>query len=162
MKKILDKLSACITAVGGAAVLLMTLVVLLQVIMRYVFNRPLTWTEEFARYLFIYITFLGAGVLVYERGHLFVEVIFNHLPVKVKYIVQLVIDIIVFSFSVYLAFSSRASMEFASGSKSTAMQIPMEYIGMSVMTGAVLMAVFSLYHIARDLRGEGKREGEDR
>ena len=138
----------------------MTLVVLLQVIMRYIFNHPLTWTEELARYIFIYITFLGAGVLVYERGHLFVEVIFSNLPAGMRTAVQLIIDLIIFGFSLYLMVSSKVSMQFAGGSKSTAMQIPMEYISLSVMTGAVLMAVFSLHHIVDDIRRANRKEGK--
>lgn len=152
MKKIMDKLASVLESIGGIAVIVMTLVVLLQVIMRYVFNRPLTWTEEFARYVFIYITFIGAGLLVYQRGHLYVEVVFNNLHPKTKSIVQLIIDIVVFGFSAYLIRSSSVAMKFATGSKTTAMQIPAQYIGLSVMIGAVFMTLFSLYNITADVK----------
>lgn len=160
MKKLMDRVAHCIESAGGAAILVMTAVVLLQVVMRYVFNTPLTWTEEFARYIFVYITFLGAGLLVYERGHLFVEVIFSHLPEKVKMTIQLCIDGIVLGFSIYLAVSSSAAMQFAKGSRSTAMQIPMEYIGLSVMLGAILMILFSLYNIVKDVQNIGGKGGK--
>lgn len=160
MKKLMDKIAFCIDSIGGIAVLVMTLVVLLQVIMRYVFNTPMTWTEEFARYLFIYITFLGAALLVYERGHLYVEVIFGNLPGRMKTAVRLLIDFIIFGFSIYLIISSASSMLVSQGSRSTAMQIPMQYISLSVMAGAVLMTLFSLYNIFRDLQEWRKKGGE--
>ena len=75
-------------------------------IARFVFNSPFTWTEELARYIFVYITFLGGGLLVYQRSHLFVEVVFNVLPLAVKKIVQTIIDLIVGSFSAFLIYSS--------------------------------------------------------
>lgn len=161
MRKLVDKLSLCIETIGGVAVLLMTVIVLLQIVMRYVFNTPLTWTEEIARYIFVYITFLGAGLLVYERSHLFVEVIFNSLSGRVKRSVQLCIDSIVLVFSVYLVVSSKSSMLFAFGSRSTATQIPMQYISMSVMIGAILMTIFALYNVVKDiLQISRKRGGE--
>lgn len=157
MKKITDKLASCIAAIGGIAILAMTLIVLLQIIMRYVFNSPLTWSEEIARYIFIYVTFLGAGLLVYERGHLFVEVIFSKISGKAKTVLIFIIDLIVLLFSLYLLVSSRYSMRFAHGSRSTALQIPMEYIGLSVMIGAVLMILFSVCHVIEDIRTLFKR-----
>lgn len=152
MKKIMDKLASCIETIGGIAILIMTLIVLLQIVMRYFFNSPLTWSEEIARYIFIYITFLGAGILVYERGHLFVEVLFNKIQGKAKNVLQLILDLIVLIFSLYLLWSSRYSMQYAHGSRSTAVQIPMEYIGLSVMIGAVLMILFSLYHVVTGIK----------
>ena len=152
MKKFYDKLTKTISLIGGLLVLAMTLIGLLQVVMRYIFNSPLTWTEELARYIFVYITFLGASVLLYERSHLFVEIIFNNLKPAVKRIVQLIIDIIVCGFSVFLIFSSRTAMFFQKGSHSTAMHIPMQYIGMSVMIGAILMTIVAVYNIVRDIQ----------
>ena len=160
MKKAVKGLASIIEWIGGIAILVMTLVVLLNVIMRYVFSYSLTWTEEFARYLFIYITFLGAGLLTYERGHLFVEIIFNNLPHKTKKIVQLIIDAIVFGFAVYLVPSALTTMKVASGSFSTAMHIPMEYISMSVLFGALLIAIFALWNVVQDVKGM-KEGGEE-
>ena len=131
MKKIIQKMSQGLEWIGGLMILLMTVVVLLQVIMRYIFNSPLTWTEEFARYLFVYITFLGAALLIYERGHLYVEIIFNNLPIRIRKILQLILDVIILGFSVFLTISAKASMDVAEGSFSTAMHIPMNYIGLA-------------------------------
>ncbi len=160
MKKRMDKFAHVIEIIGGIGILIMTLTVLLQVIMRYVFNSPLTWTEELARYLFIYLTFIGGGLLVYQRGHLFVEVIFNNLPDRVRKGIQIFIDAIVCGFSVYLLISAKTLMGIASGSYSTAMHIPMEYISFSVLLGAVLIILFSVCNIYEDLKNLKKdKEG---
>lgn len=37
----------------------MTVVIFVQVVMRYVFHNSLTWSEEFARYCFIWLIYLG-------------------------------------------------------------------------------------------------------
>ena len=60
--------------------LLMALIVGAQVFARYVLNHSLFWSEELARFLLIWLTFLGAGV-AYRRGaHASIEVIYQRLP----------------------------------------------------------------------------------
>lgn len=46
-----------------------------QVVLRYVFNSPQTWVEEVGRYLFIWITFLGAAVAFARDTHIRVDAI---------------------------------------------------------------------------------------
>lgn len=41
-----------------------TFVMLLQIVMRYVFQHSLSWPEEFSRYCFVYITFLTFGYCI--------------------------------------------------------------------------------------------------
>ncbi|KEY58589.1 TRAP transporter small permease [Serratia sp. DD3] len=45
-------------AVAGILLLVMTVAVVFQVLCRYVFNEPLSWTDEAARFLMIYMTYL--------------------------------------------------------------------------------------------------------
>ncbi len=40
-----------------------------QVVARYVFGYPITWTEEISRYLFVWVVFVGAGVAERYRAH---------------------------------------------------------------------------------------------
>lgn len=47
----------------------MTSIVLLQVLFRYVLNAPLFWTEESARYIMIWIVYLGASVGLRRGSH---------------------------------------------------------------------------------------------
>jgi TRAP-type C4-dicarboxylate transport system permease small subunit len=49
--------------------------VLLQVLFRYVFQIPLTWSEEAARYLNMWAVFIGAAIGVHRRDHLRVDLI---------------------------------------------------------------------------------------
>ena len=46
-----------------------------QVVLRYVFNQPQTWAEEVGRYLFIWITFLGAAVAFARDTHIRVDAV---------------------------------------------------------------------------------------
>ena len=56
------------------------LCVLVQVVFRYVFNSPLTWSEELARYLFIWCAFLGWIVASRRRSHLAMTFVADRMP----------------------------------------------------------------------------------
>ena len=58
----------------------MTLCVLLQVLLRYVFAYPMPWTEEASRFLFIWATFMGAAIAFHDGGHLNVKLFVSRLP----------------------------------------------------------------------------------
>lgn len=53
----------------------MTILIFLQVLFRYVFKSSLSWSEELARYLFIWLTFLGASIATREKSHINVSVL---------------------------------------------------------------------------------------
>ena len=43
--------------IGGGFLVLMTIIVLIQVFCRYLFNMPLSWTDELSCHLMIYMTY---------------------------------------------------------------------------------------------------------
>src|SRR5438045_7252833 len=49
--------------------------VLGQVVLRYGFDRPLVWSDELARYLFVWCAFLGWIVAARRRSHLAIGVV---------------------------------------------------------------------------------------
>lgn len=56
----------------------------LAVICRYLLNDSLTWAEEFARYLFIAMVFLGGAYVIVEDGHLRMDVLYTSVPPGVR------------------------------------------------------------------------------
>ena len=56
-----------------SALLVMSLVLILQVIMRYVFRSPFVWSEELARYLLIWLSMMGTSLAVRESRHISVD-----------------------------------------------------------------------------------------
>lgn len=73
----LDRL-ACWACIGLFMAILAVMV--LQVAFRYVFNAPLTWTEELARYLYIWACWLGAPVALRRGNHIAIAFVAERLP----------------------------------------------------------------------------------
>ena len=69
-----------VDAVAIAAFSGIFLCVIAQVVFRYVFNNPLTWSEELARYLFIWCAFLGWIVASRRGSHLAMTFAVDRLP----------------------------------------------------------------------------------
>ncbi len=51
-----------------------------QVLFRFVLNQPLAWTEELARYILVWLTFLGAAYAMSLKAHIGVEFFVQKLP----------------------------------------------------------------------------------
>ncbi len=71
--------------------LTMALVVAVQVFCRYVLNHSLFWSEELARYLLVWITFLGASCAYRRSSHPGVDVLYVRLPAAGRKIVRLLV-----------------------------------------------------------------------
>ncbi|NRF71610.1 TRAP transporter small permease [Aquincola sp. S2] len=63
---------------------LMVLMVFGNVVLRYGFNSGLTVSEELSRWLFVWMTFLGALVALRKHGHLGTDTLISRLPVAGK------------------------------------------------------------------------------
>ena len=83
-----ELLTASLEYLSMACVTLMALLVVAQVVLRYVFNDPLTWSEEMARIVFIYLAFIGIGAAYGRRRHMFVDALVIELPATLKRIVE--------------------------------------------------------------------------
>jgi TRAP-type C4-dicarboxylate transport system permease small subunit len=59
---------------------LMVVLVFGNVVLRYAFNLGITVSEEVSRFLFVWLTFLGAIIAFRERGHLGVDMVVSRLP----------------------------------------------------------------------------------
>jgi TRAP-type mannitol/chloroaromatic compound transport system permease small subunit len=76
--------------------LVICIVVFIEIFMRSVFNNPTTWTFETTQFLFIICTFLAAGHLLRDRGHIGVDILYSKFSRKR----QVLIDILTFPFFV--------------------------------------------------------------
>ena len=83
-----ELLTTALEYLSMACVTIMAILVVAQVVLRYVFNDPLTWSEEMARILFIYLAFVGIGAAYGRRRHMFIDALIIELPATLKRIVE--------------------------------------------------------------------------
>jgi TRAP-type C4-dicarboxylate transport system permease small subunit len=83
-----EGLTAALEYLSMACVTVMAILVIAQVVLRYVFNDPLTWSEEMARIVFIYLAFVGIGAAYGRRRHMSIDALIILLPARIKKAVQ--------------------------------------------------------------------------
>lgn len=100
--RVADRLASAIWAVVIAMATVLTLIVVSQVVTRYVLGYITTWGNEFVRYLMIWFAMLLAGVLVYEDSHLQVELLFQKASIRTRRIVRSIQLLVVAGFGMMI------------------------------------------------------------
>lgn len=82
---IIEKVSDVISGYFQAAMIFLLMVMLLlEVLTRYVLNAPLSISEELGGYMLVAITFIGLAYTWKEKGHVRVVLLVSRLPEKIK------------------------------------------------------------------------------
>ncbi|MCV9888090.1 MULTISPECIES: TRAP transporter small permease [Bacillaceae] len=89
MVKLLKTLNSLLNGIIVLVLVSMVSLVFLNVVLRYAFSSGITWSEELARYLFVWIVFLGAIVASKEKGHLGVDLVISKVPKRFQKILYL-------------------------------------------------------------------------
>ncbi len=129
------------------SVVCMTLILLLvvgQVVMRYVFDSPLTWSEELAVYGMVYLTFIGSVMAMRDKEHIDVNIVYEFLPERFKRVFRIfsrlmtsIFLLVVIFFGFQLTFENFKVT-------SVATKIPMAYIYGVIPVCAVGMLYYNL------------------
>ena len=158
MYKLLDRIEKALDAVLVFMMIVMAGAVVLQVTSRYVFNNPTSWSEELARYLFVWITFLGAAVVIRKRRHVDVTVLTDRLPPGAAKFVYLVSDVAVLFMLGALTWAGAGLAIMAHRQLSAAMDLPMSLAYSAMPVGTGLMFVFLVATMIWEWK-EGRRIG---
>ena len=142
MEKFLDNFTVLL-------LLVMVVLVALQVIFRFVgFAAP--WTEEMARFTFVYITFFGSVLALKEGSHIVIEILVNRLPQGLRRVFGIVFNALIAGFLVLVIMGSRITLEV--NKEVSAASLPwfkMTYVYISVLIASILMLGYVLSQIWR-------------
>ncbi|WP_207642555.1 TRAP transporter small permease [Inediibacterium massiliense] len=70
-------------------------VICFQVIMRYVFNNSLSWSEELGKFLFVWLSWLGISIGHRRKEHIQITLLIDKLPYKLKKLIEAITELIV-------------------------------------------------------------------
>ena len=122
--------------------LVMTVTVSLQIVFRYCFNIPLGWSEEMARFSFVWVSFFGASALMRVREHVNVTVFVDNFPPRLRAVCVLVANLCALVFAYYFVVGGIALTTNEWAQLAPAMQIPMGWVYVVIPISAVLMAIW--------------------
>ena len=84
IKKIIEGYCKVLNLFTAASLAIMVVLVFGNVVMRYGFNSGITMSEELSRWLFVWLTFMGAIVAMKDGAHLGSDTLVSRLPLKGK------------------------------------------------------------------------------
>lgn len=139
-----EKINKVVSYIGAVCFVVLIFACVLQVFCRFVLNNSLSWSEELARYAFIWMHMMGASLLIGESGHATVTAILDQLHGGPRKGADLFIEAVILVDGImmtyagfYLAYASRTNL-------STAMSVPMWCINSSVAIGGILLIIQAL------------------
>lgn len=132
-----------------------TLIVAAQIATRYLFHVPLPWSEEVARYLFIWLVWVGASYATKERKHICIDVVVSRLPRAGKKTCALISTAVWIVFLIFMAgISLKLTGSVYSGSQiAVGSGIPMWVPYAAIPVGMLLMLFRLLQNCWYDIKG---------
>jgi TRAP-type C4-dicarboxylate transport system permease small subunit len=136
-----------------------TIIVFANVVLRYCFSASLHWIDEAARYLFLWLIWVGADFAYRENRHLRIGMIADNMKGRPRFILEVIVQSFWFAFCVFLGYQGvRLVLKVAAQNQlSTAMQINMGWAYACVPCGVIFMALRLASNIVELLRS-GKFE----
>lgn len=153
LRRIERGLDAIIQPVVFAGMAALIGVITLQIVSRVLFS-AVGWTEEVARFLLVWITFL-AGTLAFQRGrHIAVTFAVDALPGRLRQLARLLALGIMLAFLITLIVIGYRYMQVQSFQKSASLRLSMTYVYAVMPICAAIMAWYALVDIIELLLGD--------
>jgi TRAP-type C4-dicarboxylate transport system permease small subunit len=118
-----------------------------QVIARYVFSSPFSWTEEVAVYTLVWATFLGAAIAIRRNDHLGVDFFVGFFPEKFQKILEGLLSLVIIVILCVIVAKGIDLVEMVQNQRSAALRLSMAYFYSAVPIGAAIMLLEYVWNL---------------
>jgi TRAP-type transport system small permease protein len=149
---IIGRLERVEEALVASILTAMLATIILQVTARYVINLPLAWTEELARYLFIWLIFIGSSQAMRWGNHIAIGMIADRLPDMIARISALLMHLLIAAFLITLIVMGWRIVMTVAPVLSVALKMPLMIVYLPLpIAGAVMLVrtICTIVHIIR-------------
>lgn len=135
-----------------AAAVVMTIMVFLQVIFRYVLGEALSFSEELARYMFIWSVAMGTALALRTHSHIGVEVFVELLPVRFHKLMALIASLLSLLFFGLLIGYGFVMVGATMDQESAALLLPMGYVYLAIPISGIVLFVCEIANFLENLQ----------
>jgi TRAP-type C4-dicarboxylate transport system permease small subunit len=121
-------------------------VITLQIVSRTLFT-AVGWTEEVARFLLVWITFLGATLAFHRGRHIAVTFVVDALPARLAQLARIAAVLVALGFFVTLVVIGYRYMQVQSFQRSASLRLSMTYVYAVIPLSAAIMAWYALIDV---------------
>lgn len=119
----------------------MSVIVFANVVMRYVTDVSIPWSEEVARHMMIWLTFLGSGLVLRSGGHIAIDNLQDALPKAGARLLRVVVLLLMIAFLGLLTYYGYIYVSRTMVQTTAVTEVPFGYIYMAMPLGCVLMLI---------------------
>ncbi len=123
-----------------------------QVVGRYVFEAPLSWSEELARFLLLWLAMLSSAYAFKIKSHFALQFVIKIVPSKIQKLISVLVPLLVILFLSGFVFYSIKFVLGVKGHLAPALQIPMEIPYSSSIAGSSLMLDYVVTTFINDIK----------
>jgi len=145
-----DKVLASLVKIVG---LVMLFSILTQIFTRSFFRVPLAWTEEAARFTFLYFCFLGGVMTLRYKLHLGIDFFESKMPKKMKFLNRIFVHSIVIFFGIFLGVYGIRLIDIVGIQVTPLLRIPMRHIYLILPVAGFLYSFLSFYQLYCHITG---------
>lgn len=154
IQKLIDRICQGFNALMVLAMALMVLMVFGNVVLRYGFNSGITVSEELSRWLFVWMTFLGAVVGVIQHAHLGTDALISRLPLMGRKLCFVISHLLMLGVCWLMFDGARQQTIINLQSTSAVMEVSMAWLYGSGLVFAMLAAFVLAYELWKFFTGQ--------
>ena len=151
VKFLYDRILAALIKVIG---LVMIICIITQIFTRSFFRVPFSWTDELARFTFLYFCFLGGVMTLRHKLHLGIDFFENKMPEKARFINRIFAFGIVIAFGLFLGIFGVRLMGIVGNQLTPILRIPMRYVYLSLPLSGFLYVFLGFYQLLCHITGK--------
>jgi len=149
VKKVLSNLELII---ASAAIIVTTVLVMLNVFMRYFLKTGIYWSEEVATACFVWSVFIGAAAGYKHRVHVGVDMLVNLCPPKTKKTITIIVDLVLLLINGYITYIAVIYLSLSYKKPTPVLGISTAYISSSILVSFALTTIYSIYFLVKDIK----------
>lgn len=138
---------------GITAAIIMTVMIFLQVIYRYVLADSLSFSEELARYMFIWSVAMGSALALKTRSHIGVDIVVERLPKSLASPAKIVASALNLLFFALLIWYGSEMVVETMDQESAALSLPMGYVYLAVPLSGIILFICEIKNTVDDFLG---------
>ncbi len=138
--------------IGILALLIMTLLVIIQVCSRYIFSFSFVWLEELVRYLMIWMVMIGAALVQSKSDHIRIDFFPLLLNPRARIVLETVFRLFTLVFLMVILVKGVKIASFNKMFESSGLRISMFWPTLAIPVGAFLIAVYTVINLIRDIQ----------
>ena len=162
MQKVRNVLNKILDVLAGGSMAVMVILTTYQVITRYVFKAPSTWSEELVGYLFGWSTLFGATIVSGERGHMNIPIIIDRFNPTLRKAFHIFAEVIAFLFSAaILVFGGIQVSRLAMGQQTSSLGVAVGVFYWAMPLCGVVILLYSVMNIIGIANGSISLEAVD-